>query len=153
MNLKHQKKLAGGILKVSKKKVALDPSRLEDIKEAITKTDVRSLVREGVIQVEVPSRNSRHRARKRQVQKNKGLRKGTGRRKGSYNARADSKETWMNRIRLQRDFIASLKENGSIDNTAYKDLYSKVKGGFFRSKRHIKLYVTDKGYFKESQKS
>ena len=37
MKIKHQKRLAGQILKCSKNKIKYDLSRIDDIKEAITK--------------------------------------------------------------------------------------------------------------------
>ena len=36
-----------------------------------------------------------------------------------------------------------LKTGSKISDEVYKDLYRKSKGGFFRSKRHIKLYLTE----------
>ena len=41
-----QKRLAAQILKCGRNRVRFDPDRLEDIKEAITKTDIRSLIGE-----------------------------------------------------------------------------------------------------------
>ena len=49
MKLNVQKSLAATVLKVSKHKVKFDQERLEDIKEAITKTDIRGLVSEGAV--------------------------------------------------------------------------------------------------------
>ena len=40
MNLNLQKRLAANVIGCSEKRVVFDPSRLEDIKEAITKTDI-----------------------------------------------------------------------------------------------------------------
>ena len=46
MQLKIQKRLAAQILKTSKNNIQLDSSRLEEIKEAITKADIKSLIKE-----------------------------------------------------------------------------------------------------------
>ena len=54
----------------------------------------------------------------------------------------------MNKIRSQRSFIKKLKENNKISNKTYRDLYNKSKGGYFRSKRHIKLYLEQNELFK-----
>jgi large subunit ribosomal protein L19e len=143
MKLKLQKKLAAQLLKCSKKRINLDTTRLEDIKEAITKADIRSLISEGAIKKK-PSKNiSRVRARKISIQKSKGRRKGKGKRKGKKTARLPKKEAWMERIRTQREFLKELKEKGIIPSLIYQQLYLKSKGGFFRSKRHIKLYIEE----------
>jgi ribosomal protein L19E len=37
-----------------------------------------------------------------------------------------------------------LKEKKIIDDKLYRELYLKSKGGFFRSKRHIKIYLEER---------
>jgi len=141
MMLKLQKRLAATVLNCSPKRVVFDPARLEDIKEAITKTDIRLLVGEGAIN-EHPERGvSRVRANKRKRQKSKGLRKGEGSRKGKATARRPKKQAWMDRIRAQRKFLKYLKKNNMLKAGAFKELYVKSKGGFFRSIKHIKLHI------------
>jgi large subunit ribosomal protein L19e len=145
MMLKLQKRLAGIVMRCSPKRVVFDPARLEDIKEAITKTDIRLLVGEGVIR-EAPEKGvSRVRANKRLVQRRKGLRKGQGSRKGKSTARHARKDAWMQRVRAQRNFIQEIKPN--LKPGAFKDLYLKSKGGFFRSVKHIKLYAVEHDIF------
>ena len=91
---------------------------------------------------------SRFWARERKKQKSHGKQKGYGSRKGRKTARQNPKTAWMNRIRLQRKFLKSLRDGKSINSTNYHELYMKSKGGFFRSLRHIKLYVAEKGIAK-----
>ena len=50
----------------------------------------------------------------------------------------------MNAVRAQRTLLKELKEKKEIDAKLYKELYLKVKGGFFRSKRHIQLYLKER---------
>ncbi|MBT3721186.1 50S ribosomal protein L19e [archaeon] len=141
--MKIQKKLAGKIAKRSPKRVKIDPSRSEEIKEAITRADVRALIKDKAIKLEQAKGISRVRAKKTQSQKAKGRRKGYGSRKGTANARLKTKKVWMNKVRLQRKFLKELKEKQKLSPENYKSLYRKSKGGFFRSKRHIKLYITE----------
>ena len=141
--MKIQKKLAGKIAKRSPKRVKIDPSRSEEIKEAITRADVRALIKDKAIKLEQAKGISRVRAKKTQSQKAKGRRKGYGTRKGTANARLKTKKVWMNKVRLQRKFLKELKEKQKLSPENYKSLYRKSKGGFFRSKRHIKLYITE----------
>lgn len=141
--MKIQKKLAGKISKRSSKRVKINPERIADVKEAITRADIKSLIKDKIITLVKKKGVSRGRAKITQAQKSKGRKKGQGSRKGTHNARLDSKTVWINKIRLQRKFLQELKENNKLTPEIYKDLYRKSKGGFFRSKRHIKLYITE----------
>jgi large subunit ribosomal protein L19e len=49
MNLKVQKRIAAEILKCSPKRVTFDTESLDEIKEAITKEDLRGLISSGAI--------------------------------------------------------------------------------------------------------
>ena len=149
--MKTQKRIAAKIMKTSPRKVKFSNERLADIKEAITKTDVRALIGEKAIKKQQAKGISRVRANKIKVQKSKGLRKGPGSRQGKRTAREPRKVTWMNKIRLQRTFIKELKEKELISNETYRDVYMKSKGGFFRSKRHIKIFLEDKNLFSKSE--
>ncbi len=144
MDLTLQKRLAADVLDVSKKRVKMEPARLNDISEAITKTDIRELISEGAIWKEQKKGVSRARANQNQRQKSKGLQKGDGSRKGTPTARKKSKDRWMDKVRAQRKFLKKLKENNHVDNQTYRKLYKMVKGGYFRSKRHIKLYMEER---------
>ena len=143
MKLNVQKRIAGNILKCSPKKVRLDSESLSEIKEAITRADLKSLIKSKII-TKTPKRgNSRFHAKKRQAQKVKGRQRGQGNRKGKKNTKTPRKRTWINKVRSQRMFINNLKEKKIIDSKINRELYLKIKGGFFRSLRHLKLYIDD----------
>ena len=141
MKLNTQKALAAKLLDCSKKRVIFDTERLEEIKEAITKADLRGLIKDEAISAKPIKKNSRGRARKRQEQRRKGKQKGHATRKGKKTARAPKKMVWMRKIRNQRKFIKLLKDKEIINKEINSDLRSKAKGGFFRSKRHIKIFL------------
>ncbi len=147
MNLKTQKTIAANVLKCSPKRVVFSQSSLADIKEAITRSDVRNLVGSGLIAKANKKNNSRSRIRKDLVQRRKGRKSGAGSKKGKQTARLPSKQVWMAKVRLQRSFITELRDKQLIALETYRNLYSKVKGGFFRNKRHIKLYLDDSKLF------
>ncbi|MFH1506407.1 MAG: 50S ribosomal protein L19e [archaeon] len=152
MKLDTQKRLAGHLLKCSPKKIKFDPKRLDEIREAITKTDIRGLIGDKAI-IREPKRGiSRVRARKIAKQKRKGLRKGPGSRKGTPNARLPSKTRWITAVRVQRNFLKELKDKELVTPQDYRKLYRKVKGGFFRSKRHIKLFIEEHDMVKKKEK-
>ena len=148
MNLGSKKKMAARVLGVSPKRVKIDPSSSQDVSEAITRGDLRNLVGSKVIVKEQKKGSSRVRARKTLTQKRKGRQSNAGSRKGKHGARANPKETWMAKVRLQRKFIKELKDKEKIEAKTYRNLYNKVKGGFFRNKRHIKLYLEENKLFK-----
>jgi len=138
-----QKKLAGQILKCSKKRIRFDPESLDEIKEAITKVDVRSLINQGLITRKPVKGVSKSRARKRRKQRRKGRQKGYASRKGAKTARLPKKLAWIRKIRIQRQFIQLLRNKKLISIPTYRLLYKKCSGGFFRSKRHINLYIDE----------
>ena len=144
MRLTVQRRLAADVLGCSPKDVKFVESKLKEIKEAITRTDIRVLIAQGVINKSKKSESSRGRARVNHIQKVKGSRKGQGSRKGTANAREPGKQVWMNKVRSQRELIRDLKDRKKITNETFRDLYLKVKGGFFRNKRHIKLFIGEK---------
>ena len=117
---------------------------LEDIKAAITKADLKVLINKGGIQKKPIKGVSRARANKILTQKRKGLQKNKGSRKGKQTTRLPRKEAWMRKIRAQRDLLQTLKEKKRITNSTFKDISKKAKGGFFRNRRHIKLYLEER---------
>ena len=145
MQLKIQKRLAAQILKSSKNDIWLDSDRLEEIKDSITKADIKSLIKDKAIKSKKKRGISRYRIRKIQIQKSKGRRRGPGSIKGGKHARLSKKRSWINHIRIQRVFLRNLRDKGAINKSSYRSLYMKSKGGFFRSKRHIKLYIREHG--------
>ena len=54
------------------------------------------------------------------------------------------------KIRAQRSLIAELKAKEIVDAAGYKELYRKAKGGFFRNRRHIKLYIEENNLVKKT---
>jgi large subunit ribosomal protein L19e len=147
MELKVQRKLAASVFRCSPKRVWFDPQNLTQIKESVTKQDMVSLINQGTVRI-IPARGiSRGRARFRQEQRRKGLRRGTGSRKGKKGARQNLKETWVAKIRVQREFLKQIRDSSLVTPTVYKQLYQRAKGGFFRSKRHIKVYMEENDLF------
>jgi len=149
MKLGAQRRLAASLFKCSPKRVWFDEDRLSDIKEAITKQDIKGLVSEGVIRLKPTKATSKGRIRHKKRQKAKGLQKGRGSRKGGLKARAPQKKQWMAKIRVQRKFLKLLRERGLLKKSDYRNLYLKAKGNFFRSRRHIKLYAEEHKIFQK----
>ncbi len=147
--LRVQKRLAAQMLKCGQNRVVFDPDNLKEIKKAITKGSIRSLIKKGIISKKRMLSTSKFWVRKRKKQKSKGLQKGHGSRKGRKTARLNPKRAWINKIRLQREHIQILIKKDMITTADYHDLYKKSKGGFFRSLRHLKLYIKEKELIKQ----
>lgn len=152
MRLGNQKNMSAKMLGVGKGKVWFDGEHMTEIKEAITKGDIRALIRKRVIQRRPELGQSRVRARKRLTQRRKGRQKGQGSRKGNRTARLSRKTAWMHLVRNHREFVKELKVKQLVDTKTYRNLYSKIKGGYFRNRRHIKLYLTEHKLFQEKAK-
>ena len=116
MRLKLQKRLATSVLKTGKRRAKFNLERLPDIKEAITKSDIRKLISEKAIVKEQKKGHSRSRARYILVQKSKGRRKGRGSKKGKATSHLSRKERWVLKIRSQRKLLKELKDKKRISN-------------------------------------
>jgi large subunit ribosomal protein L19e len=138
-----QKRLASQILNCGEGRVRFDPTKLTEIKEAITKFDVLRLINKGTIYKAQAQGVSRARAKHTAAQKRKGRQSGYGSRKGKSTARLNPKTMWIANARAQRTLAKTLKKANIIDNEAFKTIYAKIKGGFFRSTKHIKIYIQE----------
>ncbi|MBI2109798.1 50S ribosomal protein L19e [Candidatus Woesearchaeota archaeon] len=152
MTLQTQKRLAAQLLGIGETRVHLDPNKLEDIQKAITKKDIRHLIGLGYIKKLPETGVSRFRIRKIKAQKRKGRRKGLGSRKGGRLARTPRKRAWINTVRSQRAYIKKFRTNELITKPVYRELYKKSKGGFFRSVRHIRLYMEEHSLIQHAEK-
>ncbi len=141
MNLRTQKNLAAKILKagISRVKVENDP----DVAEAITRNDVRNLIKAGLISTIQKKGQCTSLSKKRAAQKKKGRKTSKGSKKGTKNARKNSKTKWMVRIRSIRKMLKEMKEGNQIENADYRKLYKLASGGTFRSKKHVIMYAED----------
>lgn len=137
-----QRKLAADILKVGESRIAMDPEHLEDIKNAITRADIRKMVSHGYMKVR-PGK-----IKKPDLYPKK-RKKGPGRRKGSSYARLPKKRRWMNTIRPLRRMLKELRDNGTIDSSTYRKTYMLAKSGAFRSRSHLKLHLKKRGFLHE----
>ncbi|MET1159415.1 MAG: 50S ribosomal protein L19e [Thermoprotei archaeon] len=145
-----QKRLAAEILGVGVSRIWIDPTRIDEVADAITREDVRRLIKEGVIGVKPVHGNSRARWRLRHEQRKKGRKRGYGKRKGVKTARMDPKEVWMNKIRKMRRYLRYLRDHGMIDRKTYRRLYMLAKGGMFKSLADLRNHMIEQGILKTS---
>lgn len=141
MNIANQKRLAAKAAGVGVGRVILVPERVSEIKDAITKADIRALIKNGAIKIIDAQSPSRVRAKARHAQKLRGRRRGSGKKRGAAGARLNKKHNWMNKIRLMRSTIKNLKTQNKITQQTYVEIYRKAKGGFFRDRGHMLFYL------------
>ena len=130
MNLSKKKSLASKTLKVGKAKIVFLLSRLDEIKEAITKQDIRDLKKEGAIIVKEPK------GRKKNIKKNK--KRGPGKIKKKVNKR---KQEYVIMTRKLRKYTAEMKKQGKLSREEIKEIRNRIRNRKFKSKAHLKEYI------------
>lgn len=138
-----QKRLAADILKVGQSRVVMDPEHLEDIKNAITRRDIKKMISKDYIKV--------RRAKVKRPKLPQKRKKRPGSRKGSRGARITKKEKWMRTVRPLRRMLKELRDKGTLDTRTYRKTYLLVKAGMFRNRSHLKLYLKQKGVLSENR--
>jgi large subunit ribosomal protein L19e len=131
--LSNQKRIAAEVLNVGLSRVWLDPDKITDVANAITREDIRGLINEGTVKARQAQGISRGRARGNDIKRKKGHRTGQGNRKGRKNARSPKKHLWMRKIRAQRKTLRELRDDNTLDRTMYRRMYRKAKGGEYRT--------------------
>ncbi len=129
-NLNKRKELAAKVLGVGKERIVFDNLRLAEIKEAITKQDIRDLFGAGIISIK-PIKG-----RKTIVKRT--TKRGVG--KVKLHVR-DTKNEYVVLIRKFRKYLVELKKHGKISEENYRALRKKIKAGMFKTKAHLKEYI------------
>jgi large subunit ribosomal protein L19e len=127
MNLKKKKNLAAKTLNVGRERIVFLKPRLDEIKEAITKQDIKDLYKDGAIKIkEVKGR--------RKVQINSS-RKNPGKIKKRIKKR---KQEYMIITRKLRKYSAELKKQGKISKEELIEIRKRIKNRHFKSKSQLK---------------
>jgi len=130
MNLANKKELAAKTLKVGKGRIIFKMESLSDIKEAITRQDIKSLQQEGVISIRAIK------GRKKIVRRK--TRRGPGKIKKKVNNR---KQVYVKITRKLRHYIKSLRDRGVVDRELYLSIRKKIRMRDFKSKANLRDYL------------
>lgn len=133
--------MAAKVLNVGVNRVRIDHKNLERVADAITRDDIRELIKEGIIWAERPKGVSRGRVRKKKAQKKKRGR-GSGSKKGAIGARLPRKRLWVTKVRAMRSYLKRAREKGDITSDVFKKIYLQIKGGQIRSIKHLKEQIS-----------
>lgn len=142
MNLKNKRELAARALGVGANRIKFDPNYLEDVEDAITRADMRSLLTARTILIKSIKGTSRGRARIKHA-KGKKRGKGKGSKEGKKSARQGKKELWVTKVRAYRRYLKILKDRKEISNKVFWSLYRRIKGGQVRSLAHLRMLVEE----------
>ena len=127
MKLDKKIELAAKTLKVGKSRIVLNKERLSDIKEAITKQDIRDLHNEGAISIrEIKGRKTI-------------IKRKTRRRMGSIKKKVNTrKRDYMTITRKLRAYLSELRKQGKLTRESWLKLRKEIRAKAFRSKAHMK---------------
>jgi large subunit ribosomal protein L19e len=142
LELSVQRKLAAEILGVGVHRIWIDPTRATDVSAAISREDIRRLIKRGIIKAKPEKAISRGRFRERVSRR--GKRRGMGSRKGTKKARQPKKAAWIRIVRPLRSRLRELKQEGLVDKREYRKLYRMIKGGAFESKAHLEMFLRER---------
>jgi large subunit ribosomal protein L19e len=152
VDLKNQKRMAAGLLKCGGSRVRINPNRISDVADAITRADIRTAIQSGSIYAVPRKGNSRGRINSNLAQKMKGRQSGRGSKKGTFNTRAPRKQRWKKTIRAMREQLKSYREQGRIDRSTYRKFYRLTKGGMFKGRKNLEEHLRGEGLLKEEMK-
>ena len=127
MKLENKKKFAAKVLGVGMGRIIFNKSRLEEIKEAMTRQDVRDLFNDGAIML----KNIKGRLT---IEKRK-----TRRRAGSIRHKTiNKKREYIIITRKLRKYLVELLKGEQITKEQYLLLRKEIRASDFKSKAHLK---------------
>ena len=127
MNLSKKKSLTIKALKVGKKRITFVKSRLEDIKEAITKQDIKDLQKDGAIIVKDVK------GRKKNLKKK--IKRSTGNIRKKVNKR---KREYITMTRKLRKYVKELRNQGKLSREESQDIRKKIRNKYYKSLGNLK---------------
>jgi large subunit ribosomal protein L19e len=142
VNLRAKKRLAARVTGVGVHRIRFDTDHLDDIADAITRENIRSLITANTIKIKSFTGTSRGRAQEKKDQRNK---RGTtqGSKQGRKGARVGKKEVYVAKVRALRRLLKIAKDRKDLTNPEFWTLYKKVGGNTVRNKAHLRLLMEE----------
>lgn len=142
VNLKAKKRLVSRVTGVGVHRVKFDSDHLDDVADAITRENIRSLITANTIKIKPIVGTSKGRAHIKKAQKNK---RGTkqGSKQGRKGARVGKKEIYVAKVRSLRRLLKIAKDRKELTNPEFWTIYKKVGGNTVRNKAHLRLLMEE----------
>ena len=127
MKLDKKKELAARTLKVGKARIIFNTSRLDEIKEAITKQDIKDLLTDKAITVkEIKGRK-------------KIVKRRTRRKPGSIRKKVNTrKQDYVKLTRKLRLFLHNLKKRGNLPQERFIELRKEIRASSLKNLAQLK---------------
>jgi large subunit ribosomal protein L19e len=142
VNLKAKKRLVSRVTGYGIHRIQFHSEHLEDIADAITRSDIRSLITANTIKIKKIKGTSRGRAQHKSLQKRKRGAK-AGSKHGRKGARVGKKQVYVKKIRSLRYILRVVKDRKEITNKEFWALYKKVGGNTVRNKAHLRTLIEE----------
>jgi large subunit ribosomal protein L19e len=123
-------------------RIRFDNDHLDDITDAITRDNIRSLITANTIKINRIVGTSRGRAKVRKKQRQKRGRK-QGSKKGRKGAREGKKEIHIRKVRALRYRLKVSKDRKEITNKEFWELYKMVGGNTIRNVAHLRSLIDE----------
>jgi len=133
MKIGKKRQLAAKVLGVGKNRIWFSEANLSEIKEAITKQDIKDLYSQGIIKIKPVKGRKKIKRRK------------TKRMLGKIKIKVKRrKQEYIMVTRKLRGYIKELKRQGKINKQEYRELRKKIRARLFKSKVQLKEYLGGK---------
>ncbi len=136
MNLRAKKQLAAKTFGVGKERIIFVKERLDEIKESITKQDMRDLQKDGAIRIKE--------IKGRKKNENKKRRRSVGNVRKKVNIR---KKNYVIMTRKLRKHLRDMKKKGELSREEIKKIRKKIRNKAFKSKAHLKEHIRQENKF------
>ncbi len=127
MKLENKKAFAANVLGVGEGRIIFNKSRLSEIKEAMTREDIKGLFAEGAILIrEIKGRKA--------VERRKTRRRAGSRKQPSI----DKKGRYMIIARKLRSYVSELRKAEKLTQEQFETLRKEIRASNFKDKAHLK---------------
>jgi large subunit ribosomal protein L19e len=126
VNLRAKKRLTSRVTGVGIHRIKFDSDHLDDIADAITRENIRSLI------------TAKHKLDQR---KKRGTTQGS--KKGTKGARVGKKTVYVAKVRSLRRLLKIAKDRKDLTNPEFWVLYKKVGGNTVRNKAHLRTLMDE----------